>query len=238
MSKLFKQCPVIQEILVGRVAKTAAGDEVPVHSDIGPEHAEALYETILRTRPSTVVEVGMAFGVSSLSILTALREIGQDGKLLSIDPVQSSDWKGCGVAAIARAGLKERHQLFEDYDYNVLPRLFSSGLKIGFAYIDGWHTFDYTLLDWWFLDRMLKVGGIAAFNDCSWPGVEKAIQFVLTHRKYTEIDVGLPVARHRKKELLQLLPFTRKEHSCKRPGDRYLRKDADWEPKWDFYAPF
>jgi len=82
------------------------------------------------------------------------------------------------------------------------------------------------------------VGGVAAFNDCSWPAVAKAIQFVLTHRKYTEIDVGLPVARSRKKELLSKLPFTNKEDFCKRPGDRYLRKDEDWEPKWDFFAPF
>ena len=238
MSKLFKQCPLVEEILVGRTSKTLTGEQIPVHSDIGVDHAEALYETILRTRPATVLEVGMAFGVSSLTILTALRDIGQNGKLISIDPVQSTDWKGCGLASIARAGLKENHQIYEDYDYNVLPKLLSSGLKINFAYIDGWHTFDYTLLDWWYVDRMLTVGGIAAFNDCSWPGVEKAIEFVLSHRKYTEIDVGLPVARQRKKELFQMLPFTRKEHICKRPGDRYLKKDENWEPRWDFYAPF
>src|ERR1700733_2878238 len=238
MSKLFKQCPVIEEILVGRLAYTLSGDQIPVHSDIGLGHAEALYKTILQTQTSTVLEVGMAFGVSSLGILTALRDIGQNGRLISIDPVQTPDWKGCGLASIARAGLKERHEMHEDYDYNVLPRLLASGLKIDFAYIDGWHTFDYTLLDWWFVDRMLTVGGIAAFNDCSWPAVEKAIEFVLTHRKYTEIDVGIPVPRQRKKALLQLLPFTRKEHICKRPGDRYLKKDAHWEPRWDFFAPF
>src|ERR1700722_13696738 len=163
MSKLFKQCPLVEEILVGRTSKTLTGEQIPVHSDIGVDHAEALYETILRTRPATVLEVGMAFGVSSLTILTALRYIGQNGKLISIDPVQSTDWKGCGLASIARAGLKENHQIYEDYDYNVLPKLLSSGLKINFAYIDGWHTFDYTLLDWWYVDRMLTVGGIAAF---------------------------------------------------------------------------
>ena len=237
MSKLFELCPVIKEILVERSAYTLAGEKIPVHSDIGVAHAEALYKTILETRPTTVIEVGMAFGVSSLAILTALREIGLNGKLLSIDPVQTPDWKGCGLAAIARAGLKDRHEMHEDYDYNALPKLLASGLKIEFAYIDGWHTFDYALLDWWYLDRMLRAGGIAAFNDCSWPAVEKAIDFVLSHRKYTEIDVGIPVPRRRKKELLRLLTLGLKKLPTLEK-DRYFKKDADWEPRWDFYAPF
>ena len=50
MSKLLTQCPVIKEILVDRSALTLAGDRIPIHSDIGLEYAEALYETILRQR--------------------------------------------------------------------------------------------------------------------------------------------------------------------------------------------
>lgn len=129
MSKLFKQCPVIEEILVGRSAVTLAGEKITVHSDIGLGHAEALYETILKARPATVLEVGMAFGVSSLAILTALREINQNGRLLSVDPVQTPDWKGCGLASIARGGLKEWHEMHEEFDYKELPRLLASGSK-------------------------------------------------------------------------------------------------------------
>jgi len=237
MSNLLKQCPVIEEILIKRSAYTLTGEQIPVHSDIGIAHAEALYETILRTRSSNVLEVGMAFGVSSLAILTALRDLGQNGKLLSIDPVQTPYWKGCGLASITRAGLKDRHEMHEDYDYNVLPKLLTSGLKIDFAYIDGWHTFDYTLLDWWYVDKMLNAGGIVAFNDCAWPAVDKAIQFVLTHRKYSEIDVGIPAPRRRKLELLRLMTFGLKKLPLME-RDRYFKKNENWEPKWDFFAPF
>jgi predicted O-methyltransferase YrrM len=237
MSKLFKQCPVIEEILVGRSAYTLSGEKIQVHSDIGLAHAEALYQTVLTHRPSVVLEVGMAFGVSSLSILAALRDIGENGKLLSIDPLQTPDCKGCGLASVARAGFQERHEMHEDYDYKVLPQLLAAGQQLDFAYIDGWHTFDYTLLDWWYVDRMLKVGGIAAFNDCAWPAVDKAIQFVLTHRRYSEMDVGLPLPRRRKQELLQLVSFgVKKVPLAER--DRYFKKDAQWEPRWDYYAPF
>lgn len=237
MSELFTQCPVIKEILLDRTTITLKGDKIPVHSDIGIAHAEALYQAVLRTRPSVVIEVGMAFGVASLAILTALRKIDQGGKLLSIDPLQTPDWKGSGLASIARAGLKEWHEMHEDYDYKVLPRLLESGLKIDFAYIDGWHTFDYTLLDWWYVDKMLIPGGIAVFNDCSWPAVDKAIKFVITHRKYTEIEAGIARQSLRRKKLLSALSLG----LLKVPldgRDRYFRKDANWEPKWDFYAAF
>jgi predicted O-methyltransferase YrrM len=241
MSELLERCLTLREMLESRTAYTSVGEGVPLHSDIRPEYAEALYQTVLRLRPSVAIEVGMAFGVASLAILTALRDGQADGKLISIDPMQSSQWKGGGVTAVAKAGLSDRHVLFEDYDYSVLPRLLASGSRVGFAYVDGWHTFDYTLLDWWYIDKMLPVGGVVGLNDCGWPAVEKVIRFVLTHRKYTELDVGLTpqfLDYTRPRELLRRLTHGRKETWYRRAEDRYFAKTEDWEPKWDFFAPF
>jgi predicted O-methyltransferase YrrM len=229
-------------MLEGGLAFSRAGDRIPIHSANDLGHAEALYRTVLENRPAIVLEVGMAFGVSSLAILAALRDSGQKGRLISIDPFQSSDWKGCGSEAINRAGLSEQHQLLEEFDLNALPRLLLAGLKIDFAYLDGWHTFDYTLLDWWYVDRMLAAGGIVAFNDCNWPAVDKVIRFVLTHRKYSEMDVGLPICisgHHCSWEMVRrLLILGAKLRWYRRAEDRYFRKDASWEPNWDYYAPF
>jgi hypothetical protein len=155
--------------------------------------------------------------------------------------MQSSQWKGGGVTAVAKAGLSARHELIEDYDYNALPRLLASGQRVGFAYIDGWHTFDYTLLDWWYLDKMLPAGGVVGFNDCGWPAVDKAIRFVVSHRKYTEVDVGLPpefLGHTRPRELLRRLTLGDRAKWYRRAEDRYFTKDEHWEPKWDFFAPF
>jgi len=68
----------------------------------------------------------------------------------------------------AKASLSDRHELIEEYDYDALPRLRASGLRVDFAYLDGWHTFDHTLLAWWYVDKMLPAGGIVGFNDCDW----------------------------------------------------------------------
>ena len=72
----------------------------------------------------------MAFGVSSLAILCALADRSRGAKLVSIDPRQSCDWKGAGLAAIARAGFGDHHQLIEDFDYLALPRLLASGTAL------------------------------------------------------------------------------------------------------------
>ena len=177
-----------------RTPAKASGEAVALHSNLSAVTAAALYWLVLATRPAVAVEVGMAFGVSSLAILAALRRNGLDGRLISIDPHQFTQWWGCGVAAVERAGLKDRHELIEDYDYLALPRLLGSGRRIGFAFIDGWHTFDYTLLDFWYLDKMLEVGGVVGFDDCEYRAVHKAIRFVQSHRRYEELETGLAAA--------------------------------------------
>jgi predicted O-methyltransferase YrrM len=226
MAGLLDRCQVLKDMLDSRSSLSPTGESVPVHSNIHPSYAESLYEMVRRAQPALVVEVGMGFGVSSLAILTALRDGGQ-GQLISIDPKQTSYFKGCGRLAVTRAGFSDRHELIEEYDYNALPRLLASGVKCGFAYVDGWHTFDYALLDWWYLDKMLAVNGVVAFNDCGFPAVDKVIRFLLSHRKYCEVDAGLPteyVGLSRGQEL--------------QAQDRYFRKEAEWEPRWDFFAPF
>jgi predicted O-methyltransferase YrrM len=242
MPKLLSRCPVLKEMLESGFVQTLEGGQVPIDSNIPLAYAETLYETVLKTRPLVVLEIGMAFGVASLAILSALRDICQNGKLVSIDPHQTSgNWKGGGVAAVDRAALKESHKLIEDYDFNALPHLLTSGFQLDFAYIDGWHTFDYVLLDWWYLDKMLPVGGVIGFNDCGWPAIDKVIKFVLTHRKYKEMDVGLPMEfakQGRRRELLRRLTFGEERQWYRRAEDRYFEKVESWEPKWDFFAEF
>lgn len=240
MSVLLERCSTLREMFESRTGKSLSGESVSINSNISIDLAQTLYATVLREKPTRVLEVGMAFGTSSLAILTALRDCGNGGRLVTIDPMQTSIWKGCGKNAVARAGLSGQHEVVEEYDYLALPQLLAKGEKIGFAYIDGWHTFDYTLLDFWYADRMLEVNGIIAFNDCGWRAVDKAIRFVMSHRKYVELDVGL-TTKYRGLGRIQnaVSALTGGKHRWgRRAEDRYFRKEASWEPNWDFYAPF
>jgi predicted O-methyltransferase YrrM len=251
VSGLLGDCAVLREMFDGGMSVSPSGAPEAVHSNLTIDTAEILYNVVLENRPSIVIEIGMAFGVASLAILSALEKIGGCGQLISIDPNQSTDWKQCGVAAVERAGLKDRHTLIEDFDYFALPRLLGSGQRVDFAFIDGWHTFDYTLLDFWYLDRMLDAGGIVAFDDCGFPAVDKAIRFITSHRKYDEIDVGLPAAKEsyaglrgavkRMVGLRVLNEFRRltgRQTGIYTPYNRYFRKVERWEPTWQFFTEF
>ena len=53
----------------------------------------------------------------------------------------------------------------------------AQGERIDFAFIDGAHTFDHALVDFFYIDRMLNVGGIVAFDDLGFPCIEKVCRF-------------------------------------------------------------
>lgn len=239
MSLLTKN-PVLREILETKFSITPTGEKVKLDSFLDAEAGEALYQHVKRQRPKVCVEVGMANAISTLSMLTALEENGE-GRLISIDPNQSTQWRDCGRAAVDRAGLSHRHEAIEKPDSLALPQLLGEGQTVDFGYIDGWHTFDYAMVDFWYLDKMAPAGAIIAFNDCGWPAVAKAIDFVLSHRRYDEIDVGLPKQYSRPdglRSILRAIRYKRVGEYFLQRQDRYFKKTEDWEPRWDFYARF
>lgn len=199
-----------------------------------PAYAEALYQLTRRARPSVCLEIGCAMGSSTLAICTALRENGA-GKLISIDPFQSTTWKDAGRAAVARAGLSAYHEVIEEMDYFALPRLLSEGLAVDLAYIDGMHTFDYTLMDIFYVAKLVRQDGVVGFNDCGWRAVHRVLRWLLTHRHFEELDVGLePDYAGR----VPLASAALKRVQGRPNNDRYFRKLDEFEPKSQFYARF
>jgi hypothetical protein len=175
----------------------------------------------------------MAYGASSLAILTALKEVGEGGQLISIDPSQTNGWHGIGTNNLVRAGLADAHRLIEQLDYVALPQLLQEKLTFDLAYIDGWHTFDHALLDFFYIDKMLSPRGTVGFNDCGFPSVFKAIRFVQTHRNYRELDVGLPPRYYG-----GMLRSLAKRIIGRNASDRYFEKVSEHSEAHNFYARF
>jgi predicted O-methyltransferase YrrM len=226
--------PVLADIFATSSVIDTADRAIPVHGNISVAHANALYRTVRDLDPATVLEVGMAYGIATLAIASALHDAASGGQLISIDPNQSRHWRNVGVLNLERAGLDRHHRLIERVDYLALPQLVTDRQTIQFAYIDGWHTFDYTLLDFFYIDRMLTPGGVVAFNDCALPSVHKVLRFVTSHRRYREVDVGL-----RRRYATRDVPTTlRRLATLRSKSDRYFRKVEAWEPSTDFFARF
>lgn len=229
-------CPneVLKRMYATRQVLDAEGNPRPLHSTIAPAYADALYCFVLQHKPRVAVEIGMSYGASTLGILTALRESGSGGKLISIDPYQNRHEKGIGLLNVRRSGLESQHEFIEKPSYVALPELLAKPLRVDFAYIDGWHTFDYALLDFFYLDKMMGPGGVIAFNDCGWRAIHHVVKFVKTHRKYKELDVGLSPSYRSRNLLFALI----KRIEGRSGTDRYFRKIEEWEPTWNFFKRF
>jgi predicted O-methyltransferase YrrM len=197
-----------------------------------PQHfATALTRQVSALAPKLAVEIGMANGLSTLAILAGLPA---GGKLISIDPFQDSQWHGAGSALVAQSDRAASHELRQAPDYLALPALLEAGTEVDFAYIDGMHTFDYVALDAFYLDKLLRVGGVLALNDCGFRSIHKFLRFFRSHRHYEEIDVGLPSDFTGGNPLITLL----RRFEGRSNQDRYFRKLDRWEGEHNYFRRF
>jgi hypothetical protein len=136
-----------------------------------------------------------------------------------------------------------------------LPELELKEIKADFAFIDGWHTFDHTLVDFFLTDKILRKGGILALDDTNWDSVRKVSMFILRNRSYKLIDFkpGLPYPPLRSlantfyKSALKfgfLRPYLEPESyggkldRFTRGGFLILQKENDDIRNYDHYVPF
>src|SRR4051812_28356220 len=216
---------VLSEILASGLTRTADGNgTVRVHSAISASEGRFLQTFVRQVDPTVSLEVGLAYGVSALFICDSLR-VREGTKHIAIDPTQhdtidptqhrtsrGDSWGGIGIANLRRAGYADIVQLIEKPSYRALAELESSGQRIDVAFIDGWHTFDFVLLDFFFIDRMLKIGGVVAFDDASFPAIRKVCRFVKTNLAYSVVGVEradpvLSLKRRVAERVLRSSPF-------------------------------
>ncbi len=202
-----------------------------------------LYDLIRERRLSQTLEIGMAYGMSALFICQALED-NSLGRHTTIDPVQDTSWKSIGRLNVERAGLKDRLRFFPGASHEVLPRLLLEGESFDFAFVDGLHLFDYTLVEFFYIDKMLEVGGYIAFDDIGMPSVRKAVSFILRNRSYEIVKAqgsGGGILRSAMSAARRLVqePLGRDLALKLMPGNVcVLKKAADDDRHWKHYSPF
>lgn len=172
----------------------------------------------------------MANGVSSVTILRAMPE---GGHLTSIDPNQSTDWEGRGVAHVQAAGYAGRHRLIEEPDLIAMPRLVEAGERFDLVFIDGWHSFEYVMVDLFYADLLLGPGGVMGFDDCDMPATRRALRFLTTHRPYRELKMG-PNRYGASNRVKTAVRFVLRWSV----QDRWFEKVGDEQTPWNFYRHF
>jgi predicted O-methyltransferase YrrM len=190
----------IQSIYKSGSVLGRSGKVHKLHSAIDREEGEFLFSII--NSDSTIrntLEVGCAYGLSSLYICLATSE-RPDASHTIIDPFQNTQWDGAGIANLDAAGI-DFYSLMELKSEFALPKLLETNEgQFDFIFIDGWHTFDHTILDCFYATRLLRVGGILAIDDVSFPSVKRAVDLLKNYPCYEEAGaVGRKLTKSWKK---------------------------------------
>jgi predicted O-methyltransferase YrrM len=149
---------------------------------------EFVRDLCLAERATSSLEVGMAWGLSTLHILEALLANGATGRAhVVIDPMQSSIFHNAARRTLRESGVDEMVEFHEAPSDLVLPRLISDRRQFDFAFVDGDHRFEGAFLDAVFVDRLLKPGGVVAFDDTWAHPVYLACKFLEVYFHYVQV---------------------------------------------------
>ena len=140
-----------------------------------------LFELHERLRPKLSVEVGFAYGYSTLYILAAMKSGGY-GHHMAIDPYQSQLWHGIGLRQVTRIGMEERFTFVDDFSVSALSKMTAAGEKAELIFVEGDHKFDSVLGDFTCAARICPVDGFIVFDDLWMPAIKRVIAFVRKNR--------------------------------------------------------
>lgn len=177
---------LLNRIFEEKIVYDEKGNKHDLQSNISKEEGIFLQSLIKKYQPENTIEIGCAQGISSLFICSEL-EKRQNTHHTIIDAFQSSYFNNIGVANLNKANVK-LYDLKEEYSEIALPKLLSEGKKYDFCFIDGNHTFDHVLIDFFYLNRMTNIGGIIVLDDVGMPSINRLVRYLLNYPAYKLVD--------------------------------------------------
>ena len=189
-----------QRILQLYSDSSATGDDGKNYSielySVTPARGEFIRDTAIKCGAKSSLEVGMAWGLSSLCILEALVHNGAgDGAHVVIDAFQTEIFHNAALRSIRELGLASMVEFHEQRSEIALPELLAQGKKFDFAFVDGDHSFQAAFVDMFYANQMLKPGGVMVLDDVHFDPVYKVSRFMELTYRYEMI--GEVVGAHR-----------------------------------------
>lgn len=195
----FSQLPgrpdgYLSQLLARGKVVTPAGGELPLHSHLPLLECQFIQYWLAEQRPRRLLEIGMAYGISTLAICDALE--WDAGTLYHIvDPFQRTQWNSVGLFHLAQAGYADRVQWHEEPSEQALPRVFREGVRVDFAFIDGSHKREAVLSDVTWVDQMVEPGGLVVLDDIQMPGVQAGVDELIHRLGYQPVATPAPLSK-------------------------------------------
>lgn len=161
-----------------------------VRTLIRAEQGMWLYKLCREAKPKTTLEIGLAYGYSTLFFLAAVRENGF-GRHSAVDPFQC-DWHGIGLCQPRTLGMSDTFRFIEEKSSAALVHLADRGETFAVIFIDGGHRFDDVLVDFTLSAELCPIGGCIILDDMWMPSIRRAVAFIRSNRKDFE-EIKTPV---------------------------------------------
>jgi predicted O-methyltransferase YrrM len=141
----------------GASAREQADAYEQIYIPVSPEGGRLLYTLIRASRPSTVVEFGTSFGISTIHLAAGVRDNGF-GHVISTE--LSAAKVAQARANLAAAGLAEQASILEG---DALETLATISTPVGFVLLDGWKNLYLPVLR--LLEPRLFAGALVLADD-------------------------------------------------------------------------
>jgi predicted O-methyltransferase YrrM len=177
----FQFCPQLQQLLE---IQKVTGETRELSNHLGiistKNNLWALRLLLLELKPQNTLEIGLAFGASSLVIASTHQDLKHlpSYQHIAIDPYQSTTWDNAGKIILEKAGLQEYVDIREDFSSSVLPQLIIEDKTFDLIYIDGSHIFENVFIDFYYSNLLLSQQGLLLFDDSYDPHIQKVINFI------------------------------------------------------------
>lgn len=161
------------------------------------QEGEALQHWVEREHAVRTIEVGFAFGISTLFVCAGLLTNG-DGtaRHVALDPNQLTGFASVGLHLLEKARVRELVEFHGERSEVALPRFLSEGRSFDLAFVDGNHRFDWVFLDAIYLGRLVRPGGVVMLDDYQLPSVRKAASFCVNDLAWSVEDEGTAGEHH------------------------------------------
>jgi predicted O-methyltransferase YrrM len=150
---------------------------------------DLLRDLLISDGAETVVEVGLAYASSALAIGEALVTVNPPHpRHVIIDPFQERAWCNVGWDLLRSAGLDSIATLMLTASSIALPQLVTGGLIADAAFVDGSHRFHEVFVDFYFLRKIVRTGGLIIIDDNWTPSVRTAVRYYEQNLGWTAIS--------------------------------------------------
>lgn len=191
-------------------------EEIAWPACMSPQQGELLRALVRNQNPKVCLEIGCYIGASTMWICSALEECGEDGILHSVDfygdkmPFKGLRYQFMPDALsyirgrLEEASLSHRNKQHPGHSHNVGIQYDKRiGEPLDFLFIDGDHTIEGCMKDFWLYERHLKPGGYLVLHDiypdvCGWEGPAHLIEKYLLPQpnKYRCVDIHTAPANY------------------------------------------